>query len=117
MRGEAERGGTVDPGEQKRRLGVGLSSMCTNTKRKGVKKAEPVIFIERTGGNGHKMKQEIPSRKNVRRNIFSMKSIKHWNKLPGETVESIPGDIQNSTRQDPDQPALIDSSIAGGWTR
>jgi len=39
--GQGERGGTVEPGEEeKRRLMVGISSMCTNTQREGVKKTE-----------------------------------------------------------------------------
>lgn len=73
MQGEVERGGTVESGDETRRLVVGNPSTCTNTQREGVKKTRDRLFsvvsFERTRGHRHKLKHKRES---------------EWNRLPGE---------------------------------
>lgn len=42
-----------------------------------------VVFIDRTRGNRHKGKWEIP----FKHNLFTVRVVKPWSRIPGEVVE------------------------------
>lgn len=64
-------------------------------------------------GNGHKLKYW----KLFKQNAFTLRVMKHWNRLLRGCKVSIFGDIQNQTGHGPYQPALSDSPLCRGLTK
>ena len=44
--------------------------------------------MEKTRGNGYKLYQEIWFHLDIRKTIFRLRTINHWNNLPRDVVES-----------------------------
>lgn len=64
--------------------------------------------------NGQKLKCEIPSEH--KQNFLTMMVVKHRKCCP-ESLWSLLGDTKRLTKHRPGQPALVESSGAGVWTR
>lgn len=64
-------------------------------------------------GNGHKLKYW----KLFKQKAFTLRVMKHWNRLLRGCKVSILGDIQNQTGHGPYQPALSDSPLCRGLTK
>lgn len=67
------------------------------------------------GTNGNKGDS---AKKNARKNIFTTRVIKHWNKLPSEIVESLSLEVfKTQLDKIPSHLLLFTLRFAGGWTK
>lgn len=65
-------------------------------------------------GNGHKLKYNKFCL-NLRKYFFTLREVRHWNRLSGKVVESLSVEItKNLTGQCPDQPVLVDPALSRG---
>ena len=89
---------------------------------KGAHKQEGILFTrmgsDRTKGNNFKPRQER-FRLDIRRNFFTQRVVRHWNRLPKEEVVDSPSLEAFKARLDVALGSLVcwlaTLHIAGGW--
>ena len=88
IQAQAERDGALQPGEEKapRRPYSGLQYL-----KGAYRKAGEGFFIragsDRTRGNGFKL-EEGKFRLDIRKKFFTVRVVRHWNRLPSEVVDA-----------------------------
>jgi len=99
---------------KKRRLLGGLVVAFQYLKR-AYKEDRDKIFCRacsnRTKVNGFKLK-EGRFRLDTRKAFFTIRVVKHWNRLPREVVMPIPGNIQGQVGRCSEQPGVYDNVLA-----
>ena len=73
---------------------------------------KPVVPSNRIRGNGHKLKHRN-FHLNMRKNFSTLRVTDHWNRLPGEVVESPSLEILKTLLD----VVLCSLLQQGGWTR
>lgn len=73
-----------------------------------------MVSSEQTRDNGHKPKYNKTCL-NLRKHFFTVREVKHWNRLSREVMESPSVEItKNMTGHCPDQAVLVDPALGRG---